>query len=342
MHLFGASSADQLIGRELLDLTHPDHHDVVRERRSAVVEQGTRTVFMRQKRLRLDGSWFWAEVAAAAIDWDGERGGVVVMRDVTAQIEAENELIRSKEEAELANRAKTEFLANISHELRTPLNAIIGFSDLMQREMLGPLGNAQYASYIRDIHQSGTHLHDVINDILDLSKIEAGQMELQETSVDVRRAIERCIRVVAARAKDNGLKLITELPEFLPFIIADERKLKQILINLMSNAVKFTKQGGSVTIAASSGSEEGVTIRVIDTGIGIAVENIPKVFRAFEQVDSSLSRTHEGTGLGLPLTKSLVELHDGTLELESEIGVGTIVTVTLPAARLGAQPIAAE
>ena len=244
IELFGAQSADELIGRELLDLTHPEHREAARKRRSAVVEEGTRTLAMRQKRLRLDGSWFWAEVAAAAIYWEGERGGVVVLRDISVQIAAEDGLFRSKEEAELANREKTEFLANISHELRTPLNAIIGFSDLMQREMLGPLGNEQYASYISDIHQSGSHLHDVINDILDLSKIEAGQMELQETTVDVKGAIERCIRVVATRAEDSGLTLNTELPDALSFIIADERKLKQILINLMSNAVKFTKSGG--------------------------------------------------------------------------------------------------
>ena len=342
VHMFGASSADDLIGRELLELTHPDHHDFVRERRSAMVEEGTRTVFMRQKRVRLDGSWFWAEVAAAAIAWEGERGGVVVIRDVTAQTAAEEELIRSKEVAELANRAKTEFLANISHELRTPLNAIVGFSDLMQREMLGPLGNEQYASYVRDIYQSGTHLHDVINDILDLSKIEAGQMELRETSVDVRQIIERCIRVVATRATDNGLKVITDLPDTMPFIIADERKLKQILINLMSNAVKFTEKGGTVTIEATSGINEAVTIRVTDTGIGIAAENLAKVFRPFEQVDGSLTRSHEGTGLGLSITKSLVELHGGTFGLESELGVGTIATVTLPAARRAAEPIAAE
>ena len=282
------------------------------------------------------------QAAAAAIDWEGERGGVVVLRDVSAQIAAENELIRSKEEAELANRAKTEFLANISHELRTPLNAIIGFSDLMQREMLGPLGNEQYASYIRDIHQSGSHLHDVINDILDLSKIEAGQMELQETLVDVKHAIERCIRVVATRADDNGLKLVIDLPDSLPFVIADERKLKQILINLISNAVKFTEKGGTITVDAAAGANGGVIIRVIDSGIGIAPENLSKVFRPFEQVDNSLSRSHEGTGLGLPLTKSLVELHDGTLELESELGAGTTVTVKLPAARLGEQLLAAQ
>ncbi|MFT5439883.1 MAG: PAS domain S-box-containing protein, partial [Alphaproteobacteria bacterium] len=176
--LFGAESSDDLVGLTLMELTHPEFRDVVTQRVAMLAEPGTRTVFMRQKRLRLDGSWFWAEVAAAAFEWDNTRGGIVVIRDVTKQMQAEELLIQSKETAELANRAKTEFLANISHELRTPLNAIIGFSDLIQREMFGPIGVPQYADYIRDIYTSGHHLHDLINDILDLSKIEAGKLDL--------------------------------------------------------------------------------------------------------------------------------------------------------------------
>lgn len=340
--LFGASSTEGLIGKELLDLTHPEFHDVALQRRSMIVEEGTRTAFMRQKRLRLDGSWFWAEVAAAAIYWEGERGGAVVVRDVTSQMVAEEELIRSKEEAELASRAKTEFLANISHELRTPLNAIIGFSDLMQREMLGPLGNQQYVDYIRDINQSGSHLCDVINDILDLSKIEAGQLELHEEEIDFRAAVERCIRVVSPRAEENGLTLEIKVAESLPHIIGDETKLKQILINLMSNAVKFTEQGGTVTVEAGLDNPGNILISVVDTGIGIMPEDIPKILRPFEQVDSSLSRLHEGTGLGLPLTKSLVELHGGELRLQSTPGEGTAVIVVIPKTRVCEERSAAE
>ena len=167
-------------------------------------------------------------------------------------------------------------------------------------------------------------------------------MELQEKPVDIRRSIERCIRIVAARADENGLTLVSNLPKTLPFVIADERKIKQIMINLISNAVKFTENGGTITVEAEARADIGVAIRVTDTGIGIAPENILKVFRPFEQVDNSLSRSHEGTGLGLPLTRSLVELHGGTLDLESQLGIGTTVTVRLPAHRLSDRPLAAE
>jgi PAS domain S-box-containing protein len=331
--LFGALSSDDLIDRDSLDFIHPEYREQVRRLQQTSAKAGTRTASGRQKRLRCDGSWFWAEVSAGAIEWDGERSGIVVVRDATEQMAAEAALVRSKEEAELANRAKTEFLANISHELRTPLNAIIGFSDLMQREMLGPLGNDQYRSYLHDIYQSGNHLHDVINDILDLSKIEAGQIELREEPVDVRMAIERCVRVVSARAEEGGLKLVPRIADRLPIILADERKVKQILINLLSNAVKFTENGGTITIEALPAEGSGVMLRVSDTGIGIAVADIPRALTPFMQVDSTLSRRHEGTGLGLPLTKSLAELHGGTLSLESEPGKGTTVTVFLPESR---------
>jgi PAS domain S-box-containing protein len=342
LNLFGAEIPEDLMGKEALDLTHPEFHEAVVKRRSLVVSEGTRTVFMRQKRLRLDGSWFWAEVAAAAIDWEGERGGIVVMRDVTEQIKAEEVLIRSKEEAEIANRTKTEFLANISHELRTPLNAIIGFSDLMQREMFGPLGNEQYNGYVRDIHQSGSHLHDVINDILDLSKIEAGKLELSEAEVELGLCVERCLRVVAPRADDGGLKIESEIDDSLPQILADERKIKQIVINLLSNAVKFTESGGSISISVQHDQAQSIVLIVRDTGIGIAEEDLAQALMPFGQVDSTLSRRHEGTGLGLPLTKSLVELHGGTLSVDSTVGVGTSVIVRLPAWRAVKRPSAAE
>ncbi len=344
-HLFGAQSSDDLIGLTLMELTHPEFRDIVTQRAAFLAEPGTRTVFMRQKRLRLDGSWFWAEVAAAAFLWDDSRGGIVVMRDVTEQMKAEEMLILSKETAELANRAKTEFLANISHELRTPLNAIIGFSDLIQREMFGPIGSPQYADYIRDIYASGNHLHDVINDILDLSKIEAGKLELNEEIFDIVSVIGRCLRVVAPRAEENGLTIVNNIVGKLPHVRGDERKIKQILINLLGNAVKFTEKGGTVSIDAAlrtGGDDDGIAIVVTDTGIGMAAEDIPCALMPFGQVDSALSRRHEGTGLGLPLTNSLIELHGGRLEIESTLGEGTAVTVFLPQVRLVAQSSAAE
>ena len=340
--LFGARTSEDVIGMTLLELTHPDYHDAVRQRAALLNHPGARTVFMRQKRQRLDGSWFWAEVAAAAMEWEDARGGIVVIRDITEQIQAEELLLASKETAELANRAKTEFLANISHELRTPLNAIIGFSDLMQREMFGPVGSPQYADYIRDIYQSGSHLHDVINDILDLSKIEAGKMDLREEIFDPRVVIERCIRVVAPRADDNGLKLHEDIGVDLPQIRGDERKLKQILINLLSNAVKFTDRGGEISVTASSSVGGGLTIVVADTGIGMGPEQIVQALMPFGQVDSALSRKHEGTGLGLPLTNSLIDLHGGKMEVDSVPGKGTSITVWLPHWRVVAESSAAE
>lgn len=340
--LFGASSSEDLIGLTLLELTHPDYHDTVRQRANLLAQPGARTVFMRQKRQRLDGSWFWAEVAAAAMQWEDARGGIVVIRDITEQIQAEELLLASKESAELANRAKTEFLANISHELRTPLNAIIGFSDLMQREMFGPVGSPQYADYIRDIYQSGSHLHDVINDILDLSKIEAGKMDLREEIFDPGTVIERCLRVVAPRAEENGLKLRENIGSDLPNIRGDERKFKQILINLLSNAVKFTGKGGEVSVTAGGSASGGLTIVVADTGVGMGAEQIVQALMPFGQVDSALSRKHEGTGLGLPLTNSLVDLHGGKMDVDSAPGKGTSVTVWLPHWRVVAESSAAE
>jgi len=341
VEMFGADSADDLIGRDMSELTHPDFRQELRERRNEVMHSGRHVTSARHKRLRLDGTEFWVDIAASGISWGGEPGGLVVLRDVSEQMAAEAELIRSKEAAELANRAKTEFLANISHELRTPLNAIIGFSDLMQREAFGPLGCDQYREYLRDIHQSGTHLHDVINDILDLSKIEAGKLELYEEVVFLPPIVERCVRVVAARAEEGGITVRNEIPIHLPGVRADERKLKQILINLLSNAVKFTPEGGTVTISGAL-SEDGISITVSDTGIGMAPEEISSAMQPFGQLDSSLSRRHEGTGLGLPLTKSLVELHGGRLQIESRPGEGTNATIHLPAARLAASSTAAE
>ena len=248
------------------------------------------------------------------------------------------DLAMAREQAEGANRAKSDFLAVMSHELRTPLNAIIGFSEIIKSEIMGPIGNPKYGEYASDVFDSAQHLLGLINDILDLSKIEAGKMELEEEDVDVAEVIGACLRLVTERAMKGGVELITKVPDDLPALRFDERKLKQILVNLLSNAVKFTTDGGTVTIRSWFRPEDGFVLQVADTGIGIAPESIERALTPFGQVDSRLDRKYEGTGLGLPLTKSLVEKHGGSLDLQSEVGVGTTVTVRLPKERAVAMP----
>ena len=236
----------------------------------------------------------------------------------------EQEKIRAEE----ANQSKSEFLANMSHELRTPLNAINGFSDIMKKELFGPLGDPRYAEYVNDILFSGQHLLSLINDILDMSKIEAGKMTLNTEAMQMKDMVAQIIRIVRGRADDNRLQLVyddTDLPE----IEADPRLVKQILLNLTTNAIKFTPEGGVVTIAVEPKSA-GLIVRVSDTGIGISAEDIARLAQPFEQIDSQHSRQHEGTGLGLALSKSMVELHGGNFKIESVVGQGTTVIFTLP------------
>jgi PAS domain S-box-containing protein len=236
----------------------------------------------------------------------------------------------ARDEAEHANHAKSAFLATMSHELRTPLNAVIGFSEVLESETFGPIGQPRYREYAADIHASGQLLLELINDILDLSKAEAGKLELQPEILRLGDVVEACLRLVKQRAHDGGLKVETEVSAELPHLNADRRKLKQILLNLLSNAVKFTPEGGVITVLGRRADDGGVEIVVADTGIGIAADDLAKAFETFGQVDSRLSRKYEGTGLGLPLVKALVELHGGTLDLESRLNIGTTATIRLP------------
>jgi two-component system cell cycle sensor histidine kinase PleC len=231
--------------------------------------------------------------------------------------------------AEAANRAKSEFLANMSHELRTPLNAINGFSEIMAGEMFGPLGDARYKGYAADILKSGQHLLSLINDILDMAKIEAGKMRLHYEPVSLRDVCEDAIRLMRGKAEESGLALTLNLPD-LPEIEADYRGLKQVMLNLISNAVKFTPEGGRITVSADRLGQDRVRIAVADTGIGISAEDLTRLAQPFEQVEGQHSKTTQGTGLGLSLTKALIELHHGRMVMESEPGVGTTVSFDIP------------
>jgi two-component system cell cycle sensor histidine kinase PleC len=247
--------------------------------------------------------------------------------------EAENKVLAreaddERRKAEDASKAKSAFLANMSHELRTPLNAIIGFSEIMSKELFGPIGNDQYKQYSGDIFSSGNHLLDMINDILDMAKIEAGKINLSPRVLDPMVAIDQAVRLTKRRADEKGLHLMVDA-EGVPEIEADHRAVKQMLINLLSNALKFTDSGAIVVRARPT--PDGLVLRVIDTGCGIPADQLPRLARPFEQVEATLARNHSGTGLGLALTKSLAEMHGGRLEIQSTVGEGTIVSVYLPA-----------
>ncbi len=270
-------------------------------------------------------------------------GGVVaVWTDITEAKRREVALHEAKDAAELASRSKSEFLANISHELRTPLNAIIGFAEVMDKELFGMLGNDHYRDYVRDISDSGRHLLQLINDLLDVSKIEVGRLEVEDSDLQIAGVVETCVRMVRERARNADVGLKVDVAPDLPTIRADERKLKQIVLNLLSNAVKFTPAGGHIWASAMANADGGVTIIVKDDGIGIAADDIPEALNVFGQIDGSLSRKYEGAGLGLPLSKALTELHGGQLDIHSVIGSGTEVFVHLPADRVVGEAVAAQ
>ncbi len=242
-------------------------------------------------------------------------------------------LAEARDQAEAASRAKSEFLAMMSHELRTPLNAIIGFSEIIKTETLGPIGNDRYQEFVHDIHASGQHLLELINDILDLSKIESGKAKLYEEDIEIPQVLDAALTLVRESANTAEVELDSHCADGLPMLRADRRKLKQILANVLTNGIKFTPAGGRVSVRVWCNPAGGHVFRITDTGIGIPLDDLPKALAPFQQVDSRLGRAHEGTGLGLPLTKALVELHGGSLDLQSEVGLGTTVSVRFPASR---------
>jgi signal transduction histidine kinase len=245
-----------------------------------------------------------------------------------------DDLKTARDQAEAANQAKSQFLAAMSHELRTPLNAIIGFSEIVRNEKLGNLGSPRYRDYVEDIHASGEHLRDLIEDILEFSKIDTKTEELHEARVDVREAAEAAVEALRERAEAGGLELTLDLPAELPSLRADPDQVKRALGILLANAVRFTGPGGKATLGVRCDSSGELLIRVSDTGIGMAPEDVQKALSPFDQIDGDLNRRYEGAGLGLPLAKGFVELHGGSLEIESAPGVGTTVTLRFPAERV--------
>jgi len=297
----------------------------------------------------LDNPFYWAMAAMAVgvhiyFIWlmNGFNSTVMAMLEYRAEKDALiAELEQSKSisddarlRAEEANLAKSRFLATMSHELRTPLNAILGFSEIMRAEILGPHANPTYKEYANDIHQSGQHLLTLINEILDISRIEAGRYELHEAPIALAEVVEDCHRLMRLRAENKGLKIVEAFEEGMPQLWADERAIRQICLNLLSNAIKFTPSGGTITLTIGRTPLGGQYLSVKDTGPGIPEAEIPRVLRSFGQGGGGPPTAEGGTGLGLPITKGLAELHEGTFELKSKLRYGTEVIITLPRARV--------
>ncbi len=276
----------------------------------------------------------WAEMRCRPMrptdDAKLERPGIVaITRDISDRKTQETALLRARDEAEGANRSKTQFLASMSHELRTPLNAIIGFSEILNRELFGALGEDRYRDYSRLIHESGEHLLNVVNDILDMSKIEAGKFKIVKEPFGVASLVNSCCDIMRHTAEQKSLSLEVDIAPGIPELAADKRACKQMLLNMISNAIKFTEAGGWVRVSAHI-QDGSVAFTVADNGIGIADQDLPKLGSPFVQANSSYDRSHEGAGLGLSVVKGLARLHGGTLELTSKLGEGTTATILLP------------
>ena len=318
---FFPAIADRLVG----GANFSDALDLI-QRQLSPREEGAIGAFGQSELELADGRWVRMTANATS-----EGGSIIFFSDFTAIKEREENLRKAKLEAEAANAAKTRFLANMSHELRTPLNAIIGFSEIINGQMFGELGNARYLDYSGDILRSGRHLLDVINSVLDLSKSESGKMILDIRDVDMREILRDCATMVGEQAAEAGLEFALRGIEGELPLRGDPAKLRQVFLNLLSNAIKFTPRGGYIWVEARRGAA-GVSVTVGDSGIGMSPEDLAVALTPFGQVDNRLERRYEGTGLGLPLTKAFIELHGGILSFESARGAGTRVTATFPVA----------
>ena len=336
-----------LQGRDVIGTTAREHFpqeqaDVIVAQDATVLRTGI-PMEAEMEVTRLDGEKVFCMITRfPVLDSLGHAIGIGSIHvNISEMKDKERQLRIARDDAERANHAKSAFLANMSHELRTPLNAIIGFSEIMEQGLFGPLGNPQYREYAEDIRRSASHLLSIISDILDLSKIEAGRMELHEELIDLAYVVDSSLTIVKESAANAGLALRSLLPKDLPPLYADKRSVRQILLNLLSNSIKFTPSGGSVVVEAGIEAGGGLALVVRDTGIGMTSEGIEIVLQPFGQIESAHTRTHNGTGLGLPISKSLAELHGGSMTVESEVGKGTEITVRFPARRIGSAALLA-
>ncbi|MFN3077678.1 MAG: sensor histidine kinase [Alphaproteobacteria bacterium] len=246
----------------------------------------------------------------------------------------EEQLLEARDTVEIASNVKTDFLANMSHELRTPLNAVLGFAEMLDAEIFGPIGDEHYREYAQSIGEAGRRLLDLINDLLEASRIGGGFHLLNEEEVGLYETVTTCLRMMQMRAEHNGLQVETDLPPGLPNVRVDRLRFKQILLNLLSNAMKFTPRGGRITVKVRENAADEIVLSIIDTGIGMRPEDIPRALAPFVQLDTGTARRFEGPGLGLALAKSLIEQHDGKIELRSQLGVGTEAEIRLPPHRV--------
>jgi PAS domain S-box-containing protein len=347
--LFSSDALMKMLGRTVEEIDEGRfrnhvHPDDLKEVNKIITPAGRGEVAVATYRMQHKaGHYVWIETTIRGVFNETSADAVNVIsvsRDVTERKNQELNMKAAREHAEAANKAKSRFLANMSHELRTPLNAIIGFTDLMRQKMFGPLGNARYEEYATLIYDSGQLLLDLISDLLDMSKIEAGKLELNMERVDLGGAIEDCIRLLQERADNAGLELSTMMPKGKLSLNADRRAVKQILLNLVSNAVKFTPAGGHVIVTARSAGQK-VIVSVRDDGIGIPAADLPRIGKPFEQVVGDPMLAKVGTGLGLSLVRALSERHGGCMRITSQEGLGTEVIVELPIAAAKRTAVAA-